>query len=279
MVKVIDNARFNKTALLGHHIGDAQNLERPGDDYAKASHLVWLALRNTAARDLANELKGDNGQPGYGLAGMGVTQALELLWPGVGKQERGRARAAILRHLKESSNAITLEQNRAYKTGLTWVAADWTEIKSSRHMKSQSTESKRLRAKKKAQEIEQESMHELAELTEEMGLYDKVPELPTVHVHATPDIVMDYSAKVRVEETLRADAKSRLENPIVWDNTEFMKPFLNDQETIPPALMVVFAELRRIYAQPNRELEALRKENSELKRRLAAFKEAISGLE
>lgn len=127
MVKIIDNATFNRTSLLGELADDAYALNKPGDDYVKATRLVWLAMKNQALSQDGTRMTGDNGRDGIIVTGMGPIQALNLIWPGMDKAEMMRSRTAVVSHLKRGDNAVCIRQGKSHTLAEWWIAIEWQE--------------------------------------------------------------------------------------------------------------------------------------------------------
>jgi hypothetical protein len=189
MVKIIDNAKFNKAALLGELAHDAYELSRPGDDYVKATHLVWNAMRNQAVQTGSENLTGDKGRKGYALVGMGPSQALQLIWPGMEKLELARVRTAVVMHLKASNNALCIKQGRGWSLAEWWIANEWQEINLS--SRSHNTYKPRKVKPKKAELPTKVEPKKLADTLEPDDPTDDVVDAPTSVDHFEPAITAD----------------------------------------------------------------------------------------
>src|SRR6266581_2163752 len=93
LVKIMDNARFNRGALLNGYDAREDVPERPGLDYVKAAELVWFAMYQQAMRsDNPSDIELENeGKTGRVVTGLGPYQAIRLLWPELTPAEFTRA--------------------------------------------------------------------------------------------------------------------------------------------------------------------------------------------
>src|SRR6266566_3778356 len=127
MVRLGEIARFDKNSIIGEMVDleEVKQLHYPGENYYVAAKLAWLAMRNTAVRVGAEPMLGDDNRPGYLLKGMGIMQAIELLWPTLSTQSKARTRVAIHRYFIRGNNAICLKQGKWRITPEWWVADEW----------------------------------------------------------------------------------------------------------------------------------------------------------
>lgn len=198
MARIFEQAQFNRKSLLYNYADFFQGNEMevkvpdfPGDDYIKASKLVWVAMRSLALDQDNSAMHGNNDRPGFLLRNATMADTVRLLWPTMHDHLMPRVMQAIGTLLKRSDNAMNLGRSETSlkKRGAEfdwWVAAEWQDPDSSVKITKSGTTKPRRRIKPKPAQKPAAKIKSQTEVT--------TPEQPVEAV--SEDLVANASAPV-----------------------------------------------------------------------------------